>query len=38
MQWGAEFHFSAEEVNHVDEILDIAVASGTSFGKLEWVL
>ena len=38
IQWVVEFHFSAEEVNHVDEVLDVAVASGASFGKLDFAI
>jgi len=38
IQWVVEFHFAAEEVNHVDDVLGIAVASDTSFGKLDFAI
>ena len=31
IQWVIEFHFSAEEIDHVDKVFDISIASGASF-------
>jgi len=38
IQWIVEFNFPTKEVNHVDEVFDITVASGTSFGKLDFAI
>ena len=32
IQWVIKFHFPTEKVNHVDKVVDIAVAPGASFG------
>ena len=32
IRWVIKFHFPTEKVNHVDKVVDIAVAPGASFG------
>ena len=32
IQWVIKFHFPTEKINHVDKVVDIAVAPGASFG------
>jgi hypothetical protein len=34
IQWVTEFRFTAQKVNHIDEIPCMAITSGASFGQL----
>ena len=38
IEWVLEFQLSAKEVNHIDEVVDIAVAPGSSLGQLYFVV
>ncbi len=33
-----EIQFSAEEIGHVDEVLDVAVSACSAFGELDFVV
>ena len=34
IEWIIEFKFTSDEVNHVDEIINIPISPGSSFGQL----
>ena len=34
IEWIIEFEFTSDEVNHVDEIMNIPISPGSSFGQL----
>ena len=36
--WIIEFEFTSDEVNHVDEIINIPISPGTSFGQLNFAV
>lgn len=38
MQWVPKSEFAAEEVDHVDEVIKVSVASSPSFGQLHLVV
>jgi hypothetical protein len=34
IQWVIEFQFPTKKINHIDEIINIAIASGSAFSQL----
>ena len=34
IQWVIKFQLTAKEINHINEIVDIAIASGSPFNQL----
>ncbi len=38
IQWVIKFQFTAQEVNHIDKVIEIAEPSGAAFGQLHFVV
>jgi len=38
IQWVIKFQLAAKEINHINEIVDVAIASGSPFSQLDFTV